>query len=238
MTHKEFQKFEYLVFGLDSLSYFGSNKHSEGFKQTKYSFLNMILSNFVTITNLYPVITHKIEGDHHLLAQALTQCTLLLIGANALTPSIIQQVWGANETVRRNLGGPRGDLALIRCRLISLSAVTINAFYLWTTTDHNNTRVITPDALQFNPPGLCTIIDLIAQPSAATYVRKPLAPGTDRVNILLDNIHNSLNPTSSTFEDMVVTWYFELLLCKRHANNSTGIANGIFAAYGVPTPST
>jgi hypothetical protein len=79
----------------------------------------------------------------------------------------------------RNLGGPRGDLALIRHRLISLSAVTINAFYLWTTTDHDNTRVITPDALQFNPPGLCAIINSIAQTSAAMYVRKSLAPGTD-----------------------------------------------------------
>jgi hypothetical protein len=99
MTHKEFQEFGYHVFGLDSLSSIGSSKHSQGFRQTEYSFLNMILSNFATITNLHPVIAHKIEGGRHSLARALARCTLLLIGANALTPSIIQQVWGANETV-------------------------------------------------------------------------------------------------------------------------------------------
>jgi hypothetical protein len=51
----------------------------------------------------------------------------------------IERVWGANKIIRRNLGGLHGDLALICCRLISLSAVAINSFHLWTTTDHNNT---------------------------------------------------------------------------------------------------
>jgi hypothetical protein len=196
----------------------------------------MILGDFGTITNLHPVITQEIEGNHHFLAQALARCTLLLIGADALTPSIIECVWGANKIIRRNLGGPRGDLALICRCLISLSAVAINTFHLWTTTDHDNTQIITPDALQFNPPGLRAIIDSIARPSAATYVREPLSPGTDRINILLNNIRNSTDPTSSTFEDTVVTWYFELLLRKKYATNSTGTANSIFAAYGIPTP--
>jgi hypothetical protein len=57
----------------------------------------MILGDFATITNLHPVITQGIEGDCHSLARALAQCTLLLIGADALTPSIIERVWGANE---------------------------------------------------------------------------------------------------------------------------------------------
>jgi hypothetical protein len=134
------------------------------------------------------------------------------------------------------MGGPRGDLALICRRLISLSAVAINAFHLWTTIDHNNTQTITPDTLRFNLPGLRAIIDSIAQPSAATYVREPLSPGTDQINILLNNIRNSTNPTSSTFEDTVVTWYFKLLLHRKYATNSTGTTNSIFAAYGIPIP--
>ncbi len=138
----------------------------------------MILGDFATITNLHSVIAQEIEGDCHSLARALARCTLLLIRADALTPSIIECVWGANKIVQRNLGGPWGDLALICHRLITLSAVAINAIHIWTTTDQDNTQVITPDALWFNPPGLRAIINSIAQPSAATYIREPLSPGT------------------------------------------------------------
>jgi hypothetical protein len=70
------------------------------------------------------------------------------------------------------------------------------------------------------------------------YVCKPLASGQDCINVLLNNIHNATNPTSLTFEDKAVTWYFDLLLRGRYANNSTGIDNGILAAYGVQIPST
>jgi hypothetical protein len=57
----------------------------------------MILGDFTTITNLHPVITQEIKGDCHSLVQALARCTLLLLGADALNPSIIERVWGANE---------------------------------------------------------------------------------------------------------------------------------------------
>jgi hypothetical protein len=114
----------------------------------------------------------------------------------------------------------------------------INAFHLWITTDYDSACIITPDALHFNPPGLRAILVLIAQPSTATYIRKLLASGRDCINVLLNNIHNATDPMSITFEDKAVTWYFDLLLRGRYANDSTGINNGIFAAYGVLIPST
>jgi hypothetical protein len=46
----------------------------------------MLLSDFAMITNLHPVIAHKVDGDHHALAQALARCTLLLVDADVLTP--------------------------------------------------------------------------------------------------------------------------------------------------------
>jgi hypothetical protein len=150
MTHKEFQEFEYLIFGLDSDSSIATSKHSQGFKQTDYSFLNMMFGDFTTITNLHPVITQEIKGDCHSLTQALTQCTLLLIGADVLTPLIIEPVWGANKIIWRNLGGPHVDLALIRRCLISLSAVAINAFHLWTTlitTTHKSLLLMPSDSI-------------------------------------------------------------------------------------------
>ncbi len=91
MTLKEFQDFGLLVLGLYmQSSSFGPSKHSHGFKQTDSSFLNMLLNDFVVITNLHPMIYQNIEGDRLSLTRALVRCTLLLIGVEALTPNLIR----------------------------------------------------------------------------------------------------------------------------------------------------
>ncbi len=113
MTDAEFQIFAHLVLGLDS-AHDSIGTGSKGHKQRDRSYVNMLLTDYATITNLHPVIHNKIANDQQALACALACCTLLLLGSDALTPSIIQQVWGANNTIRTTLGGPRGDLALIR----------------------------------------------------------------------------------------------------------------------------
>jgi hypothetical protein len=51
----------------------------------------------------------------------------------------VHVVWGANDTVRRYLGGARGDFALIWHCLISLSKVATNTIHLWATADCDNT---------------------------------------------------------------------------------------------------
>ena len=57
-----------------------------------------------------------------------------MLGADALTPAIVERMWGQDDVVHQNLGGPRGNLAIILCRLISLACVANNAFYLWLNT--------------------------------------------------------------------------------------------------------
>ncbi len=52
--------------------------------------------------------------------------TLLLTGADACTPHIINSVWGDDENARLALGGPRGGLSLIRRKILTLSKVAIN----------------------------------------------------------------------------------------------------------------
>jgi hypothetical protein len=93
----------------------------------------MLLADFTTITNLRPVIHNEIADDRRALARALARCALLLLGSDALTPSIIQRAWGANDAIRKTLGGPHGDLALIRRRLVSLSKIAINTYHPWAT---------------------------------------------------------------------------------------------------------
>jgi hypothetical protein len=153
MTNAEYRTFAHLVLGLDpTQDTIGTG--NEGYKQHDRSFANMLLADYVTITNLHPVIGSEIAGDRRALARTLARCTLLLLGSDALTPSIIQRVWGANDTVRKNLGGPCGDLVLIRQCLILLSKVTINMYHLWATIDFDNTCIINDDAIHCHPPGL------------------------------------------------------------------------------------
>ena len=108
----------------------------------------MLLENFATLTNLATVYLLDEPTDKHTLACILARFSLLMLGADALTPVIIEHVWGQDDVVRQNLGGPRGDLAIIRCRLISLACVVINAFHLWLNTSFKEKGIITLEALK------------------------------------------------------------------------------------------
>ena len=113
MNDAEFRIFANLVLGLDT-THAGMGTGSEGHKQRDCSYVNMLLTDFTTITNLHPIIHNEIAANQRALAHALARCALILLGYEALTPSIIQWVWDANDTIRKTLGGPRGDLALIQ----------------------------------------------------------------------------------------------------------------------------
>jgi hypothetical protein len=100
-------------------------------------------------------------------------------GAEALTPKIIAKVWGQNDMIRHNLGGPHGNLDLTRCQLISLACVANNTFHLWLTTTFNGSMIIPDKALQHLPLDMRDILHLIKQNAAAIYVCKPLHSGQD-----------------------------------------------------------
>ena len=61
--------------------------------------------------------------------------------------------------MRQNLGGPRGDLAIIRCRLISLAYVANNTFHLWLNTSFEEKNIIAPEALKHAPQGVRDILE-------------------------------------------------------------------------------
>ena len=232
MDKKEFRMFALLVFGL-------SPGKQHGTEPSECSLLNMLLEDFVAISNLTAVFALDEPDDRRTLARRLARLSLLLLGADALTPNIVTKVWGENEVVRRNLGGPRGDLALVHRRLISLASVANNTFHLWLTTTINGGTIIPSDALQHLPPGMRDIFQLISLNDAAIYVREPLHPGQDRIHILQQNLRQHPHtPLSNNFEDTIAGWYCDLLLNGNHSTDSTGVENHIFAAYGLYTPST
>ena len=65
----------------------------------KALFVNMLLEDFVSLTNLTAVFALNEPADRKALTRILVCFAILLLGADALTPVIIQQVWGENEVV-------------------------------------------------------------------------------------------------------------------------------------------
>ena len=163
-----------------------------------------------------------------------SQILYFLLGADALTPDIISQVWGQNKIVRTNLGGPRGDLALIRHRLISLAIVTNNVFHLWLTTSFNNNVIILLDTLNYLPPGVCDILHLIHNNASDIYVQECLPSEHEQINILKHNLQqHPTNLMSSDFTKIKIGWYCNLLLHGDHSDDATGSTNHIFSAFGL-----
>ena len=89
--------------------------------------------------------------------------------------------------IRRNLGGPRGNLDLTRRGLISLACVANNTVHLWLTTTFNGSMITPDEALQHLVPVMRDILHLIKQNAAANYVRKPLYSRQDQINIFQNN---------------------------------------------------
>jgi hypothetical protein len=235
MTNVEFQIFACLVLGLDPTNN-SMGKGNKGHNQHNHSLVNMLFADFTMITNLNMVIHKGIEDGQRDLAQALTRCSLLLLGSHALTPSIIQWVWGANDAIRKTFGAPCGNLALIQRCLVSLLKIAINTFHFWAITNFDKMRIITNEVLHCHPPGLCDIIKSLHDPTTAKYAQEPLAQGTTHIYILLTNLRNSMmDPTSITSKDAAVSWYSNLLLNGHITTDTTGVENKIFLAFDVTT---
>ena len=109
------------------------------------------------------------------MACTLACLTLLLTGADACTPYIIDSVWGKDEAACLALGGPRGNLSLICWKILTLSKVAMNMVHIWMT-DPAIFLVPTSPSFQQLPP---TVQQLLLQASNnRVYACKPVPPGT------------------------------------------------------------
>ena len=167
MSQDEYNLFTLLFLGLRP-------DKNHGTKRSDGSFVNMLLEDFVSLINLTAVFALNEPTDRKMLACILARSAILLLGTDALTPTIIRTVWGENKLVQRNLGGPRGNLDIIRHRLISHACVANNIFYLWLNTTFNDHTIIPLDSLKYIPPGARDILQLARCNDAAIYVREPL----------------------------------------------------------------
>jgi hypothetical protein len=129
MSHDSYKSFARLVLGL--------NHNTWALHRTEHAFRNLVIQDLDTImyywdTNIYNIkckpISHR--NDCWDMARTLTRLTLLLTGTNACTPRIVASVWGEDEAACFTLGGPRGDLSLIRRKLLTLSKVAMNMVHI------------------------------------------------------------------------------------------------------------
>jgi len=160
--------------------------------------------------------------------------TLLLIGADACTPHIINWVWGEDDDARLALGGPRGNLSLIRRRLLTLSKVAINTIHIWLTDP--TTPILAPPSDSYN----ClptTLWQLLLHSSDKLVFEHELVPqGTKSVDLLMKNLQNHRVPNTLTFEENAIICYRSLLLNQAHTDDMTGFNTGILIAYGMCPP--
>ena len=96
-----------------------------------------MLDDFISISNLTANFALNNPTDQRAPVCILARFSLLLLGADTLTPTIISKLWGQNQVVHCNLGRSRGSLALTYCWLISLASVANNPFHLWLVAHHH-----------------------------------------------------------------------------------------------------
>jgi hypothetical protein len=238
MPRTLYRAFCALVLGLPSKSW--TNTRSEA------AFRNMLLQDLDAILHYYAVSYSVPTGDHGIdepislpgdqadMAKILARLTILLISADACTPHIINSVWGKNDDARLTLGGPRGDLSLIRRRLLSLSKITINTIYIWMTDPE--LPVLDPKLQSFKylPPTLQTI--LLHSCEKLTYACEPVPSGAASTKLLTNNLQAHIVPDNSTFEDKAIQGFRDLLLNNNELDDMIGFDNGILVAYGMCPP--
>ena len=86
----------------------------------------------VTLTNIDAVFLIDEPTDKQAIARLLSCIPLLMLGVDALTPTIIERVRGEDNVVRRHLDGPRGNLAII-------VAIASSHLHVWPTTSFSAT---------------------------------------------------------------------------------------------------
>jgi hypothetical protein len=130
MSSEKYRSFAQLVLGL--------NHNTWALARTERAFCNLIIQDLDAImydwdTNSYNMVRTPMSycDEKWDMARTLAHLTLLLTGADACTPYIVDSVWGKDEAACLALGGPRSDLSLIRWKILTLSKVVMNMVHIW-----------------------------------------------------------------------------------------------------------
>jgi hypothetical protein len=170
MPHNLYRIFCTSVLGLPSDSW--AVTHMEA------AFKNLLLHDLDAMMNYFDTDTYyknapvSLPGDCKDMATIFARLTLLLIGADACAPHIINSVWGKDEDAQLALGGPCGNLSLIRRRLLTLSKVAINNVHIWLTNPGTPILAPTSDSFDRLPSTLWRL--LLQSSDKLVFARKPV----------------------------------------------------------------
>jgi hypothetical protein len=139
---------------------------------------------------------------------------------------VINPVWGEDDNARLALGGPHGDLSLIRRRILTLSKVAINTVHIWLTDPGTPILAPTSDRFDCLPSTLWRLLLQSSDKLVFVFAHNPIPRGTASVNLLM----------TLTFEENAIIWYRSLLLNQAHADDMTVFDNVILIAYRMCPP--
>ncbi len=232
MSQRLYTSFSLMVLGLDHNSWATTCTES-AFRNLIFQDIDALMYYYDTdnYVNSMPVSSPCNLFD---MARIFARLTLLLVGADACTPHIINSVWEADTEAQLALGGPRGDLSLVCRKILTLSKVAINTAYIWMT--NQSMLILSLDLHGFK--GLPPTVQLLlyCTHSSRTFACKLVPPGTATACLLTNNLHEYSIPDTLPFEEKANRWYQELFLNHSQADDMTGFDNGILMAYGMCPP--
>ncbi len=211
MSVVQYRNFSRMVLGIHDDSWAGHG--------TEGAFCNAIRQDLDVMLYYYDTdwqVNGKpvsLPGDLMDMATILARITLLLIGADACTPHIINQVWGADETARLALGGPQGDLSLICRRILTHQKVAINTVHIWLTNPSTPVLPEKSESFKLLPRTLQQL--LLDCSHKRVFAREPVTSGMSTAQRLLDNMRGYTIPDTQSFEEKAIRWYSDLLLGQR-----------------------
>jgi hypothetical protein len=195
----------YTSFGLLVL---GLNHDSWTSAHTERAFHNLLIQDINAMmyywdTNNYVNSVPFLLPDDRLdMAPILARLTLLLTGADACTPHIINSVWGDDENAHLALGGPQGDLSLIHRKILTLSKVAIYMVHIWMTNPSMN--FLAPNSASFQQLPPMVQQPLLQMSNKIIYAREPVPPGTPATQLLTSNLHQYLVPDTLWFKEKAI----------------------------------
>ena len=235
MSSERYESFAQLILGL--------NHNMWALHRTKRAFSNLIIQDLDTVMYYWDTDSYTMTGkpmsyrnDRWDMVRTLVQLTLLLTGADACTPHIIDAVWGEDQAARLALGGPQGNLSLIYQKILTLSKVAMNMVHIWMTDPAMDFLTPTSPSFPRLPPTVQQL--LLHACNTKIYAQEPVPLGAAMTQLLNNNLREYILPDTTPFAEKAIQWYRKLLLHPEEADDMTGFDNGILIAYGMCPPCT
>ena len=180
-----------------------------------FNMLNNIISHYY--------LNGMLEGDRRRFGRELAAFTLLAFGRSAHDKAIIKTAYNIEDKVENEKH---------YTNVTYTGQGVLNILFVML-----ETGVINDTIVGRLPSAFKQIFDAVhKQKIGVTSVYDVPYNGNELPNILMDNLQMAQdNPINVTFESCMYTWATDFLVNYRTTTDDTGIENGIFAAYGIPT---